>query len=666
MAMAHKSWGLEVVPEHIPAALKEFDRWVCWRAKIKPDGGKPGKEPIRTSGRLANTRKPSTWTSFGDALDAYRENPGWSGIGIVLTGFEKPLTVLDLDRCYDPIDGPEPWAQEIIDAADSYTEVSPSERGVRIFLVQDVGAFTNNERGLEVYTGQSTRFVTVTGRTLPGHDKMRPVTQDLRDVLERYRPDVREYREDPIEESPAEIVSFTTELCRRDSEMAGYDNWLQLGMALHHQFRGDPDGLDIWHAASGELPNYDPDELDKKWDGFGQREGGREVTLRTFIDRASDHGIKVRHQSAPATADDFPDLDGDEEDFPDVQDEAEPDTLAVPTINDISLDAPPPQLIEDMITTRSMVQISGMPKAGKTFFAMEMARCVASGLKFGNLKTKPGPVLYLAYEGLAAVAKRARAWKAVGNPMPDNLYVLGTRHGMPYLTNESKEWTDWLLPYFKAVKPRMIVIDTLSAAAPTLDMNNEVDVKRLMSSLRNVAEKTGCAMVHIHHPPKSAAVTGLKSRGSGAIEGDLDTQLWVTRSEGGARLAEVSLQRDLEDDHEFRFKVSSVATGQMTDFGEERGGYLSWDVTQDDSYSEDVLELVEAVKQAIRDHGNTRIEGGTYLGIMDQWIADNWPDAGEESIRKHRKRGLRHLRREFKVTNRGKSSMVECVELGGT
>lgn len=47
-----------------------------------------------------------------------------------------------------------------------------------------------------------------------------------------------------------------------------YDHWLKIGMALHHQFDGDDDGLALWHEWSADAANYDPKALDSKWEGF--------------------------------------------------------------------------------------------------------------------------------------------------------------------------------------------------------------------------------------------------------------------------------------------------------------------------------------------------------------------------------------------------------------
>ena len=74
----------------------------------------------------------------------------YSGIGLVLTE-EDPYTGVDLDNCVNRKTGKvKPWAQEIIDYFDSYTEISPSgkraifEARGDIFTVPAENGFTVN------------------------------------------------------------------------------------------------------------------------------------------------------------------------------------------------------------------------------------------------------------------------------------------------------------------------------------------------------------------------------------------------------------------------------------------------------------------------------------------------------------------------------------------
>ena len=75
---------------------------------------------------------------------------------------------VDLDHCRDPETGTiEPWAAEIVKLFGTYTKVSPSGTGVKLFgrgaLPEGV---TGRRKGhIEVYG--ATRYFTVTGHRLP-------------------------------------------------------------------------------------------------------------------------------------------------------------------------------------------------------------------------------------------------------------------------------------------------------------------------------------------------------------------------------------------------------------------------------------------------------------------------------------------------------------------
>lgn len=77
-----------------------------------------------------------------------------------------------------------------------------------------------------------------------------------------------------------------------------YDIWLQVGMALYHQYDGEDRGLELWHAWSSDAENYDPDALDDKWRTFDISEKGRTpVTARTIIKLANEAAERLVNQT---------------------------------------------------------------------------------------------------------------------------------------------------------------------------------------------------------------------------------------------------------------------------------------------------------------------------------------------------------------------------------
>ncbi len=144
--------------------MRDLKQWVCWRSEERD--GKPTKIPYSplTSKRASST-DPDTWSGYPEAVAAYKEY-GYDGIGFVFTDAD-PYCGVDLDRCLDPETGEiEPWAQEIIDELDSYTEISPSGTGVHILVRATLPEGRNRKGRIEMY-GRD-RYFTMSGRHLKG------------------------------------------------------------------------------------------------------------------------------------------------------------------------------------------------------------------------------------------------------------------------------------------------------------------------------------------------------------------------------------------------------------------------------------------------------------------------------------------------------------------
>lgn len=65
-------------------------------------------------------------------------------------------------------------------------------------------------------------------------------------------------------------------------EAEDYDLWLRAGMALHHEFRGSDEGLDLWDEWASSASTYiGREDLESRWAGFGQ--GTREPTTARWL-----------------------------------------------------------------------------------------------------------------------------------------------------------------------------------------------------------------------------------------------------------------------------------------------------------------------------------------------------------------------------------------------
>jgi hypothetical protein len=172
--IATRPQAVPVNLDGIPAQLKQVDRWVVWRyvEDTDPDTGEVSwdKPPVcACNGRPASSTNSRSWTTYDLAVGAY-EQGGLDGLGFVLSpsgGSDERLVGVDLDKCRDQQTKViEPWAEKIVQTLNSYTEVSPSGKGLRIFVLGRLPAKGRKKGRYENY--ESGRYVTVTGQHLDG------------------------------------------------------------------------------------------------------------------------------------------------------------------------------------------------------------------------------------------------------------------------------------------------------------------------------------------------------------------------------------------------------------------------------------------------------------------------------------------------------------------
>jgi len=168
MSGMESSKFLKVIRENIPKNLTRRPHWVCWRSEDRE--GKATKVPYDAlHDRRAKSNDYKTWCDFDKAYEAY-ENMGFEGIGFVLTK-NDPFVGIDLDHCHDPRTAEiKPWAQEIIDLLDSYTEISPSGTGIRIFVRGELPEGGRKKQNIELY--DCWRYLTVTGHRITKNNKV--------------------------------------------------------------------------------------------------------------------------------------------------------------------------------------------------------------------------------------------------------------------------------------------------------------------------------------------------------------------------------------------------------------------------------------------------------------------------------------------------------------
>ncbi|MBR0848800.1 hypothetical protein JQ543_13690 [Bradyrhizobium diazoefficiens] len=160
----HRSTSYDQLP-NIPAIkqLTSKPQWVSWKViPPKKPGGKPRKVPVNPKNNSnGSTTDPTTWANYSVAVENSRRN-NHPGVGYVLSG-KDGLYGIDLDKVLNPETGEfVDWVKPIIEFAESYTEISPSGTGLRMFCCGElVEAIKWDAAQVEIYSTE--RYLTVTG-----------------------------------------------------------------------------------------------------------------------------------------------------------------------------------------------------------------------------------------------------------------------------------------------------------------------------------------------------------------------------------------------------------------------------------------------------------------------------------------------------------------------
>jgi len=255
----------------VPQMLRERLQWLVWRMEQHPGEKKPRKVPYYANGRRRTGEQGSpedraALAGYDDAMAACAAG-GYSGAGFAFLPGDG-LIGIDLDGMIDADTGEicERGAG-IIEACASYTELSPSGRGVHIIVAGETETFKSNAAGIEVFCGR--QFFTFTGRHYAGTPAdVQPIAPE---VLRRLRATVEQARQvgaklsaaRPVESAAAKVESALAFV----SPDCGYDEWIRIGMAIHAEL-GEA-GLSVWEAWSAKSDKFpSARELAAHWKSF--------------------------------------------------------------------------------------------------------------------------------------------------------------------------------------------------------------------------------------------------------------------------------------------------------------------------------------------------------------------------------------------------------------
>lgn len=142
----------------------------------------------------------------------------------------------------------------------------------------------------------------------------------------------------------------------------------------------------------------------------------------------------------------------------------------------------------------------GAPKQGKSFFMLQLAYHVSTGLPIWGFSVRQGTVLYLALED-DHPRLQSRLYRMFGNEVAENLY----------LSTWSKQVGSGLSEQLESFvaqhqKTSLVIIDTLqrirSSCSERYSYSSDYEI---IASLNNLASKLGICLLLVHHTRKQQA-----------------------------------------------------------------------------------------------------------------------------------------------------------------
>lgn len=243
----------------------------------------------KRNGSLDEPKDLKKLDTYENALKAL-ETTGFTGLGFALNNGWQGI---DLDHIDE--NGLNDLAEKL--STIGYVERSPSKSGLHIIgHGKFFPSLSQNGSGIEAYS--SGRYFTFTGDQIYDGplvdltdvaknliqfrigEKGKSVDSDLMLAINKEPLDIDEKELDQyLEHYPVVDLS--------------YNEWVEVGMMLHHQFKGDQKGLSKWMAWSFLDDRYKEDEFQSKWESFNKDPGKISITLKSLIHRVKEKVGKI-------------------------------------------------------------------------------------------------------------------------------------------------------------------------------------------------------------------------------------------------------------------------------------------------------------------------------------------------------------------------------------
>lgn len=240
----------------------------------------------------------------------------------------------------------------------------------------------------------------------------------------------------------------------------------------------------------------------------------------------------------------------------------------IPAAEAIRQPSAPHWLVKGVVDADSLACLFGPSGSGKSFVALDMALCIASGVAWHGRKiAHAGPVVYVAGEGLHGLKKRIRAW-FLDHPDidPESVPFFLTSRPVRFLSADDLEIAVSEINTIVEShgRPKLVVVDTVARCFGDGDENSTADMNAFVDALYELKQAFECCVFCVHH-------TGLadqsRARGSSAFKAALDWEYSLAVSDGQKLLA-CTKAKDCEAPESLAFETEVIDTGWTDEDGE--------------------------------------------------------------------------------------------------
>ncbi|MEP3055584.1 AAA family ATPase [Ascidiaceihabitans sp.] len=595
--------------QNIPDDLRSYPQWICHDA---------AKRPINPhTGQLADVSDAATWSAFDHACAACDAGIG-VGIGFVFTNAD-PFVGIDLDVIEGA--GPSEGQQRIFAAFKTYTEQSPSGRGLHIIAKGHVaeGGVRNSGLGVEVYS--SGRYFTFTGNVV----RADPIAdcQSLVDALcDEIRPRSDAVSNEMPDPSPAPHLAdkeLEARIKEGSANRRNYEgevsNWSDAYFALICAaclFSSDEAQVRRVVMASPLVQHSPPkgretrqQKAERLWAREYPRAAQRGAVERQERTLGVDHGRQIAQTL----------LTG----WNAQSGTAQHPRFRVQHVSDIEA-REPDFIVGDLIEARSCVVVFGAPGSGKSFVTLDVAACIATGRDFHSKEVQQGCAVYVAGEGGAGIKRRLQAWSTLTGEALDKskpLFIIQSPIEMLNALDVSAA-CDAIAEATGEYGIKMIVLDTLARNFGDGDENSTGDMNRFVSAVGRMIERFGCTVVVVHH---SGHGDNSRGRGSSALRAAADAEFRVEKEHSTVTLTHTKA-KDAPVSDPIRFSLESVELGTRAN-GEP---FTSAVLIEREALTVKATKLtasqqraMKAYEDAAKEHGQFA-DDGSFIGVhRNEW-----------------------------------------------